>query len=79
MQIMSTLTHHGIIFVPFGYKHAMPLLSRVDEAHGGSPWGAGCIAVRLPATLPPSLFGLTGFFFVLCLVRVPMPPVNLVR
>jgi NAD(P)H dehydrogenase (quinone) len=44
---MSTMTHHGIIYVPFGYKHAFPLMSRLDEVHGGSPWGAGTFAVSL--------------------------------
>lgn len=38
---LSTFTHHGIIFVPLGYNTAFPLLARLDEAHGGSPWGAG--------------------------------------
>jgi len=38
---MSTLTHHGIIYVPLGYKTAFPLLSNLTEVHGGSPWGAG--------------------------------------
>lgn len=38
---MSTLTHHGIIYVPFGYAHAFPQLANLTEVHGGSPWGAG--------------------------------------
>jgi len=41
---MSTLTHHGIIYVPLGYKTAMPILGDFSEAHGGSPWGAGTLA-----------------------------------
>jgi len=41
---MSTLAHHGIIYVPFGYKHAFPQITNVDEVHGGSPWGAGTFA-----------------------------------
>jgi multimeric flavodoxin WrbA len=42
---MSTLTHHGIIYVPLGYKTAFPILSNLSEARGGSPWGAGTFAV----------------------------------
>jgi len=41
---MSTLTHHGIIYVPLGYKTAMPILGDLSEVHGGSPWGAGTFA-----------------------------------
>ncbi|KAF2437398.1 benzoquinone reductase [Karstenula rhodostoma CBS 690.94] len=41
---MSTLAHHGIIFVPFGYKHAFAQLSDLTEIHGGSAWGAGTFA-----------------------------------
>jgi multimeric flavodoxin WrbA len=43
---MSTFTHHGINFVPFGYKNAFPQLTNLTEVHGGSPWGAGTFAVR---------------------------------
>ena len=38
---MSTLAHHGIIYVPFGYAKAFPLMADLSEVHGGSPWGAG--------------------------------------
>ncbi|KAH8593134.1 minor allergen Alt a 7 [Bisporella sp. PMI_857] len=38
---MSTLAHHGIIYLPFGYAKAFPLMSDLTEIHGGSPWGAG--------------------------------------
>ncbi|EGP88107.1 unnamed protein product [Zymoseptoria tritici ST99CH_1E4] len=41
MNAMSTLTHHGIIYVPLGYKHTFALLSDLSEVRGGSPWGAG--------------------------------------
>jgi len=41
---LSTLSHHGIIFVPLGYKTAFPILSNLSEARGGSPWGAGTFA-----------------------------------
>jgi NAD(P)H dehydrogenase (quinone) len=38
---MSTLTHHGIIYVPLGYNNAFEIISDTSEARGGSPWGAG--------------------------------------
>ncbi|ORY08840.1 quinone oxidoreductase [Clohesyomyces aquaticus] len=41
---MSTLAHHGIIYVPLGYKHAFGLLADLSEVRGGSPWGAGTFA-----------------------------------
>ncbi|GJJ10309.1 flavodoxin-like fold protein [Clathrus columnatus] len=67
LQSISTLTHHGIIFVPFGYKNGMPLLSRLDEAHGGSPWGAGTFAgpsgARSPSELELELAQIQGKTF----------------
>jgi len=44
MNTLSTLTHHGIIFVPFGYSHAFPEITNLSEVHAGSPWGAGTFA-----------------------------------
>ena len=41
---LSTLAHHGIIYVPLGYADAFPLLGDVSEVRGGSPWGAGTFA-----------------------------------
>lgn len=38
---VSQLTHHGMIFVPLGYRKD---LSTLEEVHGVSPWGAGCLA-----------------------------------
>lgn len=45
LAAMSTMTHHGIIYVPLGYKTVFPMLSNLDEVHGGSPWGAGTFSV----------------------------------
>lgn len=42
----STLAHHGIIYVPLGYKTAFSQLANLTEVRGGSPWGAGTFAVR---------------------------------
>lgn len=42
---MSTLCHHGIIYVPLGYATAAAQITSLTEVHGGSPWGAGTFAV----------------------------------
>ena len=44
---MSTLSHHGFLYVPLGYKTTFPLLANLEEIHGGSPWGAGTFSVSL--------------------------------
>jgi NAD(P)H dehydrogenase (quinone) len=31
---LSVLVHHGIIFVPLGYKHTFPLAANLEEPHG---------------------------------------------
>ncbi|CZS91164.1 probable flavoprotein wrbA [Rhynchosporium agropyri] len=41
---ISTLAHHGIIYVPLGYAHNFGQLANLSEVHGGSPWGAGTFA-----------------------------------
>lgn len=33
---LSTLAHHGIIFVPLGYGRTFKQLSNLDEPHGGT-------------------------------------------
>ena len=44
---MSTLAHHGFVYVPLGYKTVFPMLANLDEVHGGSAWGAGTFAVYI--------------------------------
>lgn len=41
---LSTFVHHGMIFVPLGYGEVFPLVTNLEEVHGGSPWGAGSFA-----------------------------------
>ncbi|KAI9171874.1 hypothetical protein HJFPF1_01365 [Paramyrothecium foliicola] len=41
---LSTLAHHGIIYVPFGYAKAFPIMNDISEVRGGSAWGAGTFA-----------------------------------
>ena len=33
---ISTLTHHGVIFVPLGYAHAFTQITNLTEVHGGT-------------------------------------------
>lgn len=55
ISTMSTLVHHGFVYVSLGYKTVFAKLSNLDEAHGGSPWGAGTFSAgdgsRQPSTL----------------------------
>lgn len=44
---MSTLAHHGMIFVPLGYKTSMSIMNDLSEVRGGSPWGAGTFSVSM--------------------------------
>lgn len=53
---MSTLTHHGLIYVPLGYKTVFPLLGDNSEVRGGSPWGAGTFSVSLSEILLSNVF-----------------------
>jgi len=52
---MSTLAHHGINFVPFGYSRAFAQISNLEEVHGGSPWGAGTYSSSTGARQPSAL------------------------
>jgi len=55
MNTLSTLTHHGILYVPFGYAHAFGDLTNLNEVHGGSPWGAGTFAAPDGSRQPSAL------------------------
>ncbi|RHZ66006.1 Minor allergen Alt a 7 [Aspergillus turcosus] len=52
---MSTLAHHGFIYVPLGYKTVFPQFANVEEVHGGSPWGAGTFAAADGSRQPTEL------------------------
>jgi len=49
---MSTLTHHGFVYVPLGYKHTFAILSDLSEVRGGSPWGAGTFSAGDGSRMP---------------------------
>lgn len=55
MSSLSTLTHHGLIYVPLGYKHSFGQLANISEVRGGSPWGAGTFAVSFLSAPSPRL------------------------
>ena len=44
IAVMSTLAHHGIIYVPLGYAKAFGILTDLEQVRGGSAWGAGTFA-----------------------------------
>jgi len=52
---MSTLAHHGIIYVPLGYAKAFGQLANLSEVHGGSPWGAGTFSAADGSRQPTPL------------------------
>ena len=56
LATLSTLAHHGIIYVPLGYKTVFPILANLSEVRGGSPWGAGTFAVSLHPSPESVLF-----------------------
>jgi len=64
---MSTLVHHGFIYVPLGYKTTFAQLSNLEEVHGGSPWGAGTFSAgdgsRQPTPLELSIATAQGKAF----------------
>ncbi|KAE9402988.1 flavo protein WrbA, partial [Gymnopus androsaceus JB14] len=55
MNILSTFTHHGMIFVPLGYSQTFGQLTNLEELHGGSPWGAGTFAGATNKLQPSAL------------------------
>ncbi|KAF4121748.1 NAD(P)H dehydrogenase (quinone) [Geosmithia morbida] len=73
LNAMSTLAHHGIIFVPFGYSHAFALMSDISELRGGSAWGAGTLAgpdgSRQPSARELEIAGIQGESFAKIIVK----------
>ncbi|KAH3666645.1 hypothetical protein WICMUC_005558 [Wickerhamomyces mucosus] len=41
---LSYLIHHGLIYIPLGYKPVFNELTDLSTVHGGSPWGSGTLA-----------------------------------
>ncbi|KAF8202131.1 flavoprotein-like protein [Pholiota molesta] len=67
LNSISVLAHHGIIYVPLGYKNTFAQLTNIEEVHGGSPWGAGTVASsdgsRQPSALELEVAGIQGSSF----------------
>ncbi|KAH6915703.1 NADH:quinone oxidoreductase [Coprinopsis sp. MPI-PUGE-AT-0042] len=55
MSCLSTFVHHGMVYVPFGYYKAFAEMTRLDEVHGGGPWGAGTYAAGDGSRQPSEL------------------------
>lgn len=82
--VLTSLTnfiHHGMVVVPIGY--ASPLLTNMNEVHGGSPYGAGTFAgadgSRQPSQLELQLAEHQGSYFTqvataLKIGRAALPP-----
>ncbi|KIM31169.1 benzoquinone reductase [Serendipita vermifera MAFF 305830] len=74
LSTFSTLVHHGIIFVPLGYKNTNTLWNdHFDEVRGGSPFGAGTFSKndgsRQPTELELKVAGIQGSEFYKLLKR----------
>jgi len=61
---MSTLAHHGFVYVPLGYKNTFPILTNVEEVRGGEylrlslvlhDESLGCPALSTFPPLPPPM------------------------
>lgn len=52
---LTYLVHHGLIYVPLGYKNVFAELSNIEEIHGGSPWGAGTLSAGDGSRQPTEL------------------------
>jgi len=67
LAAMSTLAHHGMIYVPLGYKTTFGQLANLTEIHGGSAWGAGTFSggdgSRQPSALELEIATLQGEAF----------------
>lgn len=74
---MSTLVHHGIIFVPLGYANCFAQLTNLEQVHGGSPWGAGTFAgpdgSRQPSDLELEIANIQGKNFYLTVSKAVTP------
>lgn len=64
---LSTLAHHGVIYMPLGYAKAFAQITDLSEVHGGSPWGAGTFAAsdgsRQPSEKDKELAEIQGKWF----------------
>jgi NAD(P)H dehydrogenase (quinone) len=74
LAAMSTLAHHGLIYVPLGAKTSGHLLGEMEEVRGGSAWGAGTFSggtgQRMPSQKELELATIQGESFWSTVVKV---------
>ena len=73
LAAMSTLAHHGMIYVPLGAKTCARLLAELEEVRGGSSWGAGTFSgngSRQPSEKELELARIQGEAFWKAVVKV---------
>jgi NAD(P)H dehydrogenase (quinone) len=67
LNALSTLAHHGIIYVPLGYATSFAQQSNLTEVHGSSPWGSGTFSAgdgsRQPSALELEIAHIQGKSF----------------
>ncbi|EPY51708.1 ubiquitinated histone-like protein Uhp1 [Schizosaccharomyces cryophilus OY26] len=52
---LTSFIHHGMIFVPLGYKNTFAIASELDSPHGGSSYGAGTFAAADGSRFPSEI------------------------
>lgn len=57
LNTISTLAHHGIIYVPLGYASAFAQLTNLTEVHGGMSISFCRYILKLTATTKGSPWG----------------------
>ncbi|RDW24192.1 flavo protein-like protein [Yarrowia lipolytica] len=70
---LSIYVHHGMNYVPLGYKDTFAEQTNLEEVHGGSPWGAGTFAdsdgSRTPSPLEEKVAFTQGKVFTEVLIK----------
>jgi NAD(P)H dehydrogenase (quinone) len=73
-SLISTLSHHGMLYIPLGYASAFTELTNLNEVHGSSPWGAGTIAgpdgSRKPSELELKIAKIQGIEFSKAVIKL---------
>ena len=54
LACLSTLAHHGVIYIPLGYApgDGFKILGNVEELRGGSPWESGSLSSSDGSRMP---------------------------
>ncbi|KAG5354823.1 Protoplast secreted protein 2 [Yarrowia sp. B02] len=77
---LSIYVHHGMNYVPLGYRDTFTEQTNLEEVHGGSPWGAGTFAdsdgSRTPSPLEEKIAFTQGKVFAEVLTKAEGAGVN---